>query len=177
MYRSGANSCIRIDMGKNDRSAGVAGFPVFALRPGCIGSGRSGSTLYQAVGISFSSSMNFVCSISVLLCGIKLKLADRSFCPPQAGLATTRTLFALRLSLQTKKPFAPKGQKACFRGATLLGPPRCGLPLNMPVYLTTAGTITLPLRRDLLAGDGVRSAAPKSIQTLRRHRLSPSPAL
>ncbi|MBI5740985.1 MAG: hypothetical protein HZA16_09705 [Nitrospirae bacterium] len=55
IHLSALTSCLMISIGKmGDRSSGPTGFPVAGLRGGGSCSGRSGVTLYQQSGISFS---------------------------------------------------------------------------------------------------------------------------
>jgi hypothetical protein len=62
MYRSVLTSWRMRSMGKSGaKSSGPAGWRVPGWSAGGGGEGRSGTMLYQAVGISLSSRMNLCC--------------------------------------------------------------------------------------------------------------------
>src|SRR5262249_25832632 len=61
---SSLTSCMISAIGKSGaRSSGPTGSPVPGWSTGCAGFGMSARTLYQAFGISFSPSTNFVCGM------------------------------------------------------------------------------------------------------------------
>ncbi|MBA7655741.1 hypothetical protein ES703_63650 [subsurface metagenome] len=120
IQRSVLTSCIMSSIGnRGARSSGVTGFPVPGCKIGGSGSGKSARILYQCLGISFSSRVNFVLSTIVLLWFLIYKMVFQcSSAPTGPPLQSDKHIDYLLLKLKSLPPL--KGREAHFRGATLL---------------------------------------------------------